>query len=86
MNKAVAGDEAVAVNDLFIHAEIAAAMAYEFVELFECAFVEQKIDALARAQFAFVVLLLPALVAATRFRLCMPLTQLIELVHIALLM
>jgi hypothetical protein len=44
---AVAGDEAVAGDDLLIHAEVAAAMGDELVELFEGAFVEEQFDALA---------------------------------------
>ena len=64
--EAVAGDEAVAVDDLLIHAEIAAAVADELVHLFEGAFVEQQVDAFARGELAFLVLLVPALLAAPR--------------------
>ena len=53
---AVAGDEAVAGNDLLIHAEIAAAMGDELVELLEGVLVEEQFDALAGAEFSFLVL------------------------------
>ena len=44
-----------------LHAEIDAAMADEFVEFFEGAFVEQQIDALARGELAGFVFSLAAL-------------------------
>ena len=52
----VAGDEAVAVDHLLVHAEVAAAVADQLVQLTEGAFVEQQFDALARGQLAFLVL------------------------------
>ena len=74
VDQAVAGDEAVAIDDLLVHAEIAAAVAHQLVELFEGAFVEQQVDALARGEFAFGVLPLrrssppPASALACRLR------------------
>src|SRR5262249_2646416 len=63
----VAGDEAVAGRTLIFHAEVDAAMADKFVELFEGAFVEQQIDALACSQLAGLVLALAALRATASF-------------------
>lgn len=56
MDEAVAGDEAVAVDDLFVHAEVAAVVADELVEFFEGPFVEEEMDALAGGEFAVGVL------------------------------
>src|SRR5271157_255186 len=53
---AVAGDEAVAEILLLIHAEVGAAMGDELVGLFEGAFVEQELDALACRHLALLVL------------------------------
>ncbi len=61
----VAGDEAVAVHLLLLHAEIGAAVGEQFVGLFERALVEQEVDAPARRHLAFLVLALVALFSAT---------------------
>ena len=66
---AEAGDEAVARGTLILHPEIDAAVADEFVELFEGVFIEEKIDALARRQLAGFVLALAAFGAAAQLRL-----------------
>ena len=52
---------------LLVHAEIAAAMRDELVDLLEGAFVEQQVDALAGGEFAFLVLAVAALGAAALF-------------------
>ena len=52
VDAAVAGDDAVARDDLIGHPEIEAAMRDELVDLFEGARVEQQLDALARRQLA----------------------------------
>ena len=67
MDQALAGDEAVAVDDLILHAEIARAMAHQLVHFLEGAFVEQQIDALARGKFPFLMLPRAALLAPPRF-------------------
>ena len=67
VDEAVAGDEAVAVDDLFVHAEIAAAVANQLVDFLEGAFVEQQIDALAGGELAFLMLAGAAFFAATGF-------------------
>jgi hypothetical protein len=54
----VAGDDAVARDDLRVHAEVAAAVRDELVDLLEGAGIEQQVDALARRQLALLVLLL----------------------------
>ena len=62
----VAGDHAVAGHDLLLHAEVAAAVGDERVELFEGAGVEEQRDALARGQLARVALALQPLFAAAQ--------------------
>ncbi len=65
MDQAVAGDEAVAVDHLFLHAEVMAAVAHQLVGFLESSFIEQEIDALARGELAFLVLPRAALLAAS---------------------
>jgi hypothetical protein len=60
---APAGDDAVARDFGFLHAEFVAAMFDEHVELFEAAFVEQKLNAFARGELALGVLSRMALLA-----------------------
>ena len=64
----MAGDDAVAGDDLVLHAEVAAAVRDELVQLFERAGIEQEIDALARRELAGVVLALEAGLAAAELR------------------
>ena len=52
---------------LLVHAEVGAAVGDELVGLFEGAFVEQELDALARRQLALLVLARAALFAAAGF-------------------
>ena len=66
VDRAPAGDDAVAGDFGFLHAEFVAAVFDEHVELLEAAFVEQEFDALARGELALgvlgrVALLAPAL-------------------------
>ena len=56
MDATVTGDEAVARDDLLVHAEIAAAVRDQLVQLFKSAFVEQQFDALAGGELALGVL------------------------------
>ena len=65
VDQAVPGDEAVAVDHLLVHAEIAAAVADQLVHFFKRAFVEQQFDPLAGRKLAFSML---ALVSARRLR------------------
>ena len=65
---APAGDDAVAGHLVLLHAELGRAVLDEHVELLERALVEQKLDALARGQFAAGVLRLDALLAAAELR------------------
>ena len=78
---AVAGDEAVAGDDLLVHAEVAAAMRDEFVDFFEGAFVEQQVDALARGELAFLVLAVAPFLAAALFGGLVARAQFLEPVH-----
>src|SRR5215831_5580442 len=61
IDAAIAGDEAVARGALLLHAEVHTAVANEFVEFFEGAFVKQQMDAFTRSEFASLVLALAAL-------------------------
>ena len=56
VDQAVAGDDAVAGNDLFGHPEIEAAMGDELVDFLERAGIEQEVDPLAGRQLAGLVL------------------------------
>ena len=66
VNAAISGDETVAVDHLFVHAEVARAMANQLVHLFEGAFIEQQVDPLARQKLALLMLPLDARLAAAR--------------------
>jgi hypothetical protein len=52
VDQAVAGDEAIAVDDLLILPKVARAVTHELVGFNEGAFVEQEIDPLTRGQAA----------------------------------
>ena len=65
---APAGDDAVAGDLRLLHAEFGGAVLDEHVELLERALVHQQLDALARGQFAALVLRLDALLAAAAAR------------------
>ena len=62
----MAGDDAVARDDLIGHPEVEAAVCDELVDFFEGAGVEQQLDALARGQLAGRALALEALFAASQ--------------------
>ncbi len=67
VNATKACHESIAGRTLLLHAEIRAAMAHEFVELFESVFIEQKMNALARGELACFMFALAALRTAARF-------------------
>ena len=62
----MAGDDAVAGDELLVHAEIAAAVGDQLVELLERAGIEQQLDPLAGGQLAGFVLAREALGAAAQ--------------------
>ena len=66
VDPSVAADDAVAGHDLLGHAEVAAAVRDELVDLFEGAGVEQQVDALARRQLAGVALAAETVLAAAQ--------------------
>ena len=78
MNQAVSGDEPVAIDNLIVHAEIAASMAHQFIEFFECTFIQQKIHPLASGQLSFFVLPFTAFRPATRLGGCVTAAKLFE--------
>src|SRR5690606_38059735 len=75
---APAGDHAVAIGAVGLHAEIGAAMAHEHVEFLEAALVQQQFDAFARGQFAAAVLGVDAPLAAAKPRGRVPVLQLAQ--------
>ena len=77
VDPAVARHDAVARDELVLHAEIAAAVRHQLVELLERARVEQGLHALARRQLAGVVLALQPLLAAAEFRAPLEVRQLL---------
>ncbi len=82
---AEAGDDAVAGDLRFLHAEIVGAMLDEHVELLERVAVHQQLDALARGELAALVLRLDALFAAAAARAGATCFELVENVfHIRL--
>ena len=68
VDRAVAGDDAVARDFLLVHAEIVAAMLDEHVPFLEGAGVEQQLEPLARGELALGVLRLDAPLAAAGAR------------------
>src|ERR1700735_2789978 len=73
---AVTGDEAIAWRALHFPAEIGGMVADKLVELFEGAFVEQQVNAFARAEFSLLVLAFATLGSAARFSFSVELAQL----------
>ena len=78
VDRAPAGDHAVAGNLSLRHAEFGAAVLDEHVELLERPFVEQHVEPLARRELAALVLLGDALGPAALARLLPPLFQLVQ--------
>ena len=68
VDRAEAGDDAVAGDFLLLHAEIAGAVLDEHVEFFERIAVHEQFDALARGELAALVLRLDARLAAAQPR------------------
>ena len=77
VDAAVAGDESVARGPLLFHPEILAVVPDEFVQLLERAFIEQQIDALARAELARFVFAFAALRSAAFFGFRVSLAKLV---------
>ena len=69
VDRAPTGDHAVAVDLLFLHAEVGAAVRDQPIELDEATRIEQQIDPLTRAELAGLVLLGDPLFAAAGERL-----------------
>ena len=66
VDRAPAGDDAVAGDLGLLHAEIGAAVLDEHVELFEGVLIQQQLDAFARRQLAFRMLGIDAGLAAAQ--------------------
>jgi hypothetical protein len=80
VNQAVAGDEAVAIDDVLFHAELLAAMPDQFVGFDEGTLVQQQVNAFAGGELALSVLPLAAFVAASGFGAGVTPAQLLEAV------
>ncbi len=78
VDRAPAGDDAVAGDFLRAHAELGRAVLDEHVELLERALVHQQVDALARGELAALVLRLDARRAAAFARLGAALFELVD--------
>src|SRR6185437_14066415 len=76
---AITSDESVARKLLRLHSEIRAAMGDEAVGLLERAFVQQKLNALARRELAFLMLPRAPLRPAARLGGSVALLQIVEL-------
>ena len=68
VDRPVARDDAVARHELVLHAEVAAAVRHQLVELLEGARVEQGLHALARRQLPGVAVALEPVLAAAQLR------------------
>src|SRR5204863_6562492 len=79
IDRAVPGDDAVAVDLPLLHPEVGAAVDLEAVELDEAARVDELLDPLARGELAVRVLALDALLAAAEQRLAVPALELGEI-------
>src|SRR5260370_12685555 len=66
LDASVTGDKTIAGNLLLGHAEVGATVRDQLVGLFEGAFIEQELDALARRHLSLAMLALPALGAPAR--------------------
>jgi len=73
-------DEAVAIDNLFIHSEVVAAMPDQLAGLLERPFIEQQIDSFAGGEFPFGVLPLAPFITPTRLGRRVPPAQLFETV------
>jgi hypothetical protein len=66
---------------LLIHAEVVAAVLDKFVDLLECAFVEQEFDTFPHSQFAFAVLPRAAVRTSAFFGGCVAAAEFFEAIH-----
>lgn len=67
MDVAITSNEAISVENLVVHTEVTAAVADEGVELFEGAFVEEEVDALAGSHLAVAALAFETIGASAEF-------------------
>ena len=77
----MAGDDAVAWNELLRHAEVAAAVRDQLVDFLERAGIEEELDSLARGQFAGVMLALLPLRAAAQLRAALEIGEHVLRIH-----
>src|SRR5205085_4964124 len=73
--------DAVTWHDLIVHAEVAAAVGDELVDLLEAARIEQQIDPLARRELARFALLPEALFPSAELRAALDIGQQFGAVH-----
>ena len=77
----MAGDHAVAGDDLFVHPEIGAAMRDELVDFLERSGVEEPLHALARGELALLVLFAQPLLAAAKIGAAFEVLQFLDGIH-----
>ena len=78
----MAGDDAVARDDLVLHPEVAAAVRDELVDFLERAGIEQQLDPLAGGQLAGRVLALDARLAAAELRAALQIGEGVFGIHV----
>src|SRR5262249_57544445 len=78
VDRAPAGDDAIAGNPALVHAELGRAVLHEHVELLERAFVHQELEPLARGELAALVLRFDARLAAAGARAPAAFFELVE--------
>ena len=83
VDASVAGHDAVAGDDLVLHAEVAAAVRDELVDLVEAAGIEQEVDALARGQLAGGLMAAQALLSAAELGAPLEVLEIFDSVHAA---
>jgi hypothetical protein len=77
----VAGDDAVARDDLLLHAEVAAAVGHQLVHFLEAAGVEQQVHPFAGGQSPGIVLLAAPLGAAAFFGAALTVAKGLDGIH-----
>src|SRR6185503_2885904 len=81
VDSSVAAHHAVSRHDLVAHAEVGAAVRDELVDFFECAGVEQEVDALARRQLAGFALAAETFLAPAQLGPPLEIGQVIVMIH-----
>jgi hypothetical protein len=81
VNQPISRNEAIPIDDLLVHLEVTASVTNQLVEFLESSFVQEKVYAFPRGQFAFGVKLLAALRTAACFGIGVPSPKFINFIH-----